>query len=86
MNVKKATKLVPLFCNTDTMKDVFRCMHWDVNNENMIGDFFERGTGDVNITMSMFEQMHAVDSEPLLFLNEKDAVVDTQLAVVCEYM
>ena len=31
-----------------------RLEHWDVNNEDLHGDFFERHTGNPNITMQMF--------------------------------
>lgn len=44
--------------------------HWDVNNENLHGDFFERGTGDANITMQIFRDVHALDPTVKLFLND----------------
>ena len=44
--------------------------HWDVNNENLHGDFYEKKTLDPNITMKMFEDIHAVDPAVKLFLND----------------
>ena len=63
----------------------FRCAQWDVNNENMLSNFYELNTGNAQITERMFTQMHEVDSAPLLFLNEKDAIIDTNLAMVSGY-
>ena len=48
----------------------FRVKHWDVNNENLHGDFYERHTGNPNITMQMFRDIHHVDQNVKLFLNE----------------
>ena len=48
----------------------FRVEHWDVNNENLHGDFYERHTGNPNITMQMFRDIHNVDQNVKLFLNE----------------
>ncbi|XP_046338920.2 endo-1,4-beta-xylanase 1-like isoform X2 [Haliotis rufescens] len=50
--------------------------HWDVNNENIHGNFFESGTGDVNITMWMFKEVHKVDPTVKLFLNDYGVVKD----------
>ncbi|XP_060607339.1 anti-sigma-I factor RsgI6-like [Ruditapes philippinarum] len=44
--------------------------HWDVNNENIHGDWYEQTTGDPNITMKMFHDAHAVDPNVKLFLND----------------
>ncbi|XP_052221972.1 anti-sigma-I factor RsgI6-like isoform X2 [Dreissena polymorpha] len=44
--------------------------HWDVNNENLHGDFYEQRTRDPNITMKMFSSVHKVDPNALLFLND----------------
>ncbi|XP_052790638.1 anti-sigma-I factor RsgI6-like [Mya arenaria] len=44
--------------------------HWDVNNENIHGDYFEQMTGDPNITMTMFRDTHALDPDVKLFLND----------------
>ena len=47
-----------------------RLEHWDVNNENLHGDFYERHTGNPNITMKMFRDIHNVDPNAKLFLND----------------
>ena len=55
------------------MKDVlfyYRLEHWDVNNENLHGDFYERQTGDANTTMQMFHDVHALDPAVKLCLND----------------
>ncbi|KAL4218791.1 hypothetical protein ACF0H5_021378 [Mactra antiquata] len=44
--------------------------HWDVNNENLHGDWYEQHTGDPNITMKMFRDTHSVDHNVKLFLND----------------
>ncbi|XP_053402803.1 anti-sigma-I factor RsgI6-like [Mercenaria mercenaria] len=46
------------------------CEQWDINNELLHGDIYERLSEDPNITMDMFRQMHAADGHPLLFLND----------------
>jgi len=51
----------------------------------MLSNFYELNTGNAQITERMFTQMHEVDSAPLLFLNEKDAIIDTNLAMVSGY-
>jgi len=53
-----------------------------VNNENLNGDFFEQHTGDPNITMLMFDQIHAVDPAAKLFLNDYNVISNTDLTVV----
>ena len=49
---------------------VYSLEHWDVNNENLHGAFFEGKTGDANITMKIFEDVYALDSTAKLFLND----------------
>lgn len=44
--------------------------HWDVNNENLHGDWYEKATGNANITAKMFHDVHAVDPKVKLFLND----------------
>ncbi|KAL4219384.1 hypothetical protein ACF0H5_021964 [Mactra antiquata] len=44
--------------------------HWDVNNENLHGDWFEEKLHDPNITMKMFTDTHGVDPDVKLFLND----------------
>ncbi|WAR31073.1 XYN1-like protein, partial [Mya arenaria] len=51
-------------------KSIFSAAHWDVNNENIHGDYFEQMTGDPNITMTMFRDTHALDPDVKLFLND----------------
>ena len=58
-----------------------RVEHWDVNNENMHGDFFEQHTGNINITMDMFRDAHAVDPHAKLFLNEYGILENTYTMV-----
>lgn len=58
--------------------------HWDVNNENLHGDWYEKATGDPNITMKMFHDVHAVDPSAKLFLNEF-GVMESYAAVVSLY-
>ncbi|XP_069134886.1 uncharacterized protein [Argopecten irradians] len=47
-----------------------RLAHWDVNNEVLHGDFFERKTGNVDITMDMFRNMSVADPDTKLFIND----------------
>ncbi|XP_052105820.1 anti-sigma-I factor RsgI6-like [Mytilus californianus] len=44
--------------------------HWDVNNENLHGDYFEQKTGHLNITMEMFNWIHSLEPSVKLFLND----------------
>ncbi|KAK6196268.1 hypothetical protein SNE40_001522 [Patella caerulea] len=48
--------------------------HWDINNENLHADTFERMSGDPNITVWMFEQAHKADPNAKLFLNDQDII------------
>ncbi|XP_053402967.1 anti-sigma-I factor RsgI6-like [Mercenaria mercenaria] len=57
------------------------CEQWDVNNEMLHGGTYERLSGDPNITMDMFRQMHTADRHPLLFLNEYSVISNSQSAV-----
>ena len=49
-------------------------MHWDVNNEQLHGDFYEQKTRDVNLTSQMFQEVRARDSDVKLFLNDYNIV------------
>ena len=49
-------------------------MHWDVNNEQLHGDFYEQKTRDVNLTSQMFHEVRARDSDVTLFLNDYNIV------------
>ncbi|XP_022345335.2 anti-sigma-I factor RsgI6-like [Crassostrea virginica] len=44
--------------------------HWDVNNEDLHGDWYERHTGDPDITEKMFQWIHNQESQVKLFLND----------------
>ncbi|XP_050395072.1 uncharacterized protein LOC126812937 isoform X1 [Patella vulgata] len=44
--------------------------HWDVNNENIHGNYYEEKTGYVNLTMWMFRETHKLDPKVKLFLND----------------
>ncbi|XP_060559071.1 uncharacterized protein LOC132719318 [Ruditapes philippinarum] len=57
------------------------CKQWDVNNEMLHGGTYERLSGDPNITMDMFRQMHAADRQPLLFLNEYSVISASESTV-----
>ncbi|XP_033748201.1 anti-sigma-I factor RsgI6-like isoform X2 [Pecten maximus] len=47
-----------------------RLAHWDVNNEALHDDFYERKTGNVDITMDIFRDMNLKDPSVKLFLND----------------
>jgi len=53
-----------------------------VNNEVLHGNFYERQTGDLNVTMDMFRQIHAIDAHPALFLNDYGAINSANAVVV----
>ncbi|CAC5398805.1 unnamed protein product [Mytilus coruscus] len=44
--------------------------HWDVNNENLHGDYFEQETGHSNITREMFYWINSLEPSVKLFLND----------------
>ncbi|XP_076077291.1 anti-sigma-I factor RsgI6-like [Mytilus galloprovincialis] len=48
--------------------------HWDVNNENLHGDYFEQTTGHSDITREMFNWMHSLEPNVKLFLNDFNVV------------
>ena len=50
--------------------NVFSLAQWDVNNENLHGSFYEERLGDPNITMQMFNDVHGLDPNAKLFLND----------------
>ena len=45
-------------------------MHWDVNNEQLHGDFFENRTGDIDVLTKLLQEVNNQDSEAKLFLND----------------
>lgn len=61
---------------------VHRVEHWDVNNEDIHGDFYEQKTGNANVTMDMFRDVHAVDPDVKLFLNEFGILENTVTVVL----
>ncbi|KAK3083789.1 hypothetical protein FSP39_003248 [Pinctada imbricata] len=55
-----------------------KLQHWDVNNENLHGDYFERHTGNPDITNDMFSWIHNLDPNVKLFLNEFNVATWTE--------
>ncbi|XP_046549642.1 anti-sigma-I factor RsgI6-like [Haliotis rubra] len=53
-----------------TSRTLGKLEHWDVNNENVHGNFYEEATGHVNITMDIFSEVRSMDPKPKLFLND----------------
>ncbi|XP_071111671.1 uncharacterized protein [Haliotis cracherodii] len=53
-----------------TSRTLGKLEHWDVNNENVHGNFYEEATGHVNITMDIFSAVRSMDPKPKLFLND----------------
>ncbi|KAL4233055.1 hypothetical protein ACF0H5_007741 [Mactra antiquata] len=51
-----------------------KCEQWDVNNEMFHGSFFEKHTGNPDITMDMFRRIHSKDSHPDLYLNDYSVI------------
>ena len=59
-------------------------VHWDVNNEQLHGQFFETSSGNPWILSYMFLETRARDSDVTLFLNDYNIVssgVKTQVRV-----
>ncbi|XP_071097775.1 uncharacterized protein [Haliotis cracherodii] len=56
-----------------------KLQHWDVNNENLHGDFYEQKLKDPNITMWMFRETHKADPAVKLFPNDYN-IVKSQLS------
>jgi GH35 family endo-1,4-beta-xylanase len=50
-----------------------RFLHWDVNNEMLHGDFFERRLGD-GVRQWMFERTRELDPEVALFVNDYNII------------
>ena len=59
-----------------------RFQHWDVNNEDLHGDFFKRHLGDVNITSEMFRWIHNLEPSVKLFLNEYSVLSNQDKTIV----
>ena len=64
---------------------LFRLRHWDVNNENLHGDFYETKLQNANITMDMFRKVHSIDPDVELFLNDFDIVTKSSHRTVVSY-
>ena len=78
-----------MLCNSPLIMIQFRLEHWDVNNENLHGDFYERHTGSPNITMQMFRDIHNVDRSVKLFLNDFGVIEggnNNKATVVCFHL
>lgn len=52
-----------------------RLAHWDVNNENLHGDYFEQKLKNPNITFDMFRWIHQLEPGVKLFLNDYHVAV-----------
>ena len=65
-----------------TYSVAIRVVHWDVNNEQEHGPWFEDNTADPGIMTDMFIQTRAHDPDGLLFLNEYGVVTYSQSAQV----
>ncbi|XP_025104680.1 LOW QUALITY PROTEIN: uncharacterized protein LOC112570470 [Pomacea canaliculata] len=48
--------------------------HWDVNNENLHGFWFQRQLHDLDYELELFRETHAADPRALLFLNDYGVV------------
>lgn len=48
--------------------------HWDVNNELLHGQLYEEMTRDPTYTQKIFQEVHARDPKPKLFLNDYNVV------------
>ncbi|PVD26374.1 hypothetical protein C0Q70_14048 [Pomacea canaliculata] len=48
--------------------------HWDVNNENLHGQFFQNQLNDPSYNLELFRIAHAADPQPKLFLNDYNVV------------
>ncbi|XP_025104481.1 uncharacterized protein LOC112570311, partial [Pomacea canaliculata] len=48
--------------------------HWDVNNENLHGYWFQKQLHDINYNLEIFREAHAADPHVLLFLNDYGVV------------
>lgn len=60
-----------------------RLEHWDVNNENLHGDWYERHTADPDITEKMFQWIHKQEPGVKLFLNDYQVITSSAETTVC---
>ncbi|PVD25617.1 hypothetical protein C0Q70_13276 [Pomacea canaliculata] len=49
--------------------------HWDVNNENLHGSWYQRTLHDINYDLELFREAHAADPNVHLFLNDYGVVM-----------
>ena len=59
-----------------------RLAHWDVNNENLHGDWFEKNSTDPDITLKMFQWIHDQEPGTKLFLNDYSAIPQPAITTV----
>ena len=57
-------------------------MHWDVNNEQLHGQFFEQSSGNPWILSYMFNEVRARDADVVLFLNDYEIVSSSRMTQV----
>lgn len=60
----------------------FRLPHWDVNNEQLHGDFFENKTGDPDYLTKAFQMAHSIDPSVKLFTNDYSVLASGELTQV----
>ncbi|XP_046549759.1 endo-1,4-beta-xylanase 2-like [Haliotis rubra] len=58
--------------------------HWDVNNENVHGDFYAQQLHDPDISIWMFNEAHKAAPNSLLFLNDYNVVSQNDATVAFE--
>ena len=59
-----------------------RLVHWDVDNENLHGGWFEEATGQHDILAQMFKDVNLVDPNVKLFINDGNVVSSSGVTVV----
>ena len=55
---------------SDFVGNYFRLVHWDVDNENLHGAWFEEATGQHDLLAQMFTDVNQVDPNIKLFIND----------------
>ena len=60
----------------------FRLVHWDVDNENLHGAWFEEATGQHDLLAQMFRDVNQVDPNVKLFINDHMVVKGSISTVV----
>ena len=67
----------------DYMLDHYRedIVHWDVNNEQLHGRFFEEGSGRYDVLAAMFREAHRLAPETMMFLNDFNVVNNGNSAI-----